>query len=185
MENIRNRIETLRNLIRKANHQYYVLDNPYISDAEYDKLMRELQQLESENPVLVTSDSPTQRVGAQPLDKFNLVDHAIPLLSLDNAMNDGELREFVERVCKNFPHENNIEFIGEPKIDGLAVELVYENGIFVQGSTRGNGVTGEDITQNLRTIKSIPLKLDDSQIAIPSILEVRGEVYMDKPDLKN
>lgn len=180
MENIKNRIKTLRNLIRQANYQYYVLDNPHISDAEYDKLMRELQQLEAENPQYITSNSPTQRVGATPVEKFNLVDHAIPLLSLDNAMNDGELQEFVERVYRNLPENNNIEFIAEPKIDGLAVELVYEDGIFVQGSTRGNGITGEDITQNLRTIKSIPLKLKDSSIAIPSVLEVRGEVYMDK-----
>ncbi len=179
MENITNQIKSLRKIIRNANQAYYVLDNPQISDSEYDKLLRELQNLEEQHPELITSDSPTQRVGAQPLSKFNLVNHAIPLLSLDNAMNDGELSDFMERIYRNLPDEKNIEFIAEPKIDGLAVELVYENGIFVQGSTRGNGITGEDITQNLRTIKSIPLKVQSDKIKIPKILEVRGEVYID------
>jgi len=174
------KIESLRAQIHTANTEYYVNDNPTISDAQYDDLMRELHQLEEEYPQYKTADSPTQRVGAPPLDKFNLVDHAIPLLSLDNAMNDDELSDFVDRVAKNLSTNSNIEFIAEPKIDGLAVELVYENGIFVQGSTRGNGITGEDITQNLKTINSIPLKLDNSKMNYPSILEVRGEVYMDK-----
>ena len=174
------KIESLRQQIRQANLEYYVNDNPLISDLQYDLLMRELQELETQYPQYKTADSPTQRVGSQPLDKFNLVNHAIPLLSLDNAMNDGELSDFVGRVAKNLQDNSSIEFIAEPKIDGLAVELVYENGIFVQGSTRGNGITGENITQNLRTIKSIPLKLDNSQINYPSILEVRGEVYMNK-----
>jgi len=180
MKDIQNKINSLRQLLRDANRQYYIEDNPVISDSEYDKLMRQLLQLETEHPELITPDSPTQRVGAQPLEKFSLVNHAVPLLSLDNAMNDGELTEFVERVYRNLPGEEKIEFVAEPKIDGLAVELVYENGIFVQGSTRGNGITGEDITQNLKTIKSIPLKLHEGNVKIPSILDVRGEVYIDK-----
>ncbi len=180
MSEIKQKIEQLRKELRQANIDYYIKDNPRISDAQYDQMMRELQQLEADYPEFQSPDSPTRRVGAEPLDKFKLVDHAIPLLSLDNAMNDGELREFVARVHRNLPAGSQVEFIAEPKIDGLAVELVYEKGIFVQGSTRGNGITGEDITQNLRTINAIPLKLRDTGEIIPDILEVRGEVFIDK-----
>ncbi|RKY57693.1 MAG: DNA ligase (NAD(+)) LigA [Candidatus Neomarinimicrobiota bacterium] len=183
MDLFKDRILKLRRLIEEANHNYYVLDNPTISDAEYDKLMRELRDLEQQYPELITADSPTQRVGAEPLKEFGTVTHRIPLLSLDNAMNEGELIEFVERVCKAFPGEA-VEFVAEPKIDGLAVELVYEDGIFVNGSTRGDGFTGEDISQNLKTIRSIPLKLKTDQIPAPKLLEVRGEVYMDRRDFE-
>ena len=179
MTKINDEIQTIKTILRQANYNYYVLDNPTISDHEYDQTMRRLIDIEQNHPDLVTPDSPTQRIGAEPLSKFHLVDHVIPLLSLDNAMNNGELSDFINRIHKNLNSEEKVEFIGEPKIDGLAVELVYENGIFVQGSTRGNGNTGEDITQNLKTIKSIPLKLRPDKEKIPQILEVRGEVYID------
>lgn len=184
MESVNSRIESLREKIRTANYQYYILDNPTISDAEYDRLMRELRGLEERHPALITPDSPTQRVGAKPLESFPSVTHRVPLLSLDNAMNEGELREFVARVARNFGPGKPIEFVGEPKIDGLAVELVYEKGVFVGGSTRGDGVTGEDITQNLKTIPAIPLSLRSDDISIPDLLEVRGEVYMDRKDFE-
>jgi DNA ligase (NAD+) len=176
------KIAELRKQIETANHNYYVLDNPTISDAEYDRLMRELQNLEATYPELITPDSPTQRVGAKPLNEFKTVTHRIPLLSLDNALDEGEIREFVARVIKGLP-DAEIQFVCEPKIDGLAVELVYENGIFVSGSTRGDGLTGEDITQNLKTIHSVRLKLQ-TNLPIPTLLEVRGEVYMDKADFQ-
>lgn len=179
---LREKIEDLRRHIETANYNYYVLDNPTISDAEYDRLMRELEQLEKTYPEMKTPDSPTQRIGAKPLDEFKTVTHRIPLLSLDNAMDESEIREFVTRVQKALP-DAKIQFVCEPKIDGLAVELVYENGIFVSGSTRGDGVTGEDITQNLKTIRSVPLRLRPN-LPIPTLLEVRGEVYMDKADFQ-
>ncbi len=179
MKNIEEKINQLRKQIRKANYHYYIEDNPQISDAKYDTLMRDLQKLEKQYPDLITEDSPTRRVGAEPVSEFKLVDHAIPLLSLDNAMNDGELREFAERINRNLPEEK-VEFIAEPKIDGLAVELVYEKGKLVLGSTRGNGITGENITQNLKTINAIPLKLNNDVLNIPDVLEIRGEVYIDK-----
>ncbi|PIS28903.1 MAG: DNA ligase (NAD(+)) LigA [Candidatus Marinimicrobia bacterium CG08_land_8_20_14_0_20_45_22] len=174
------KIEELRRQINEANHAYYVLDNPTISDTEYDRLMRELERLESEYPQFITSDSPTQRVGAKPLDEFKTVIHRIPLLSLDNAMDEGEIRDFAQRVMRGLTPSENVLFVAEPKIDGLAVELVYENGVFVSGSTRGDGVTGEDITQNLKTIRSVPLSLRRDKIPAPKLLEVRGEVYMEK-----
>ncbi|MCK4640288.1 MAG: NAD-dependent DNA ligase LigA, partial [Candidatus Marinimicrobia bacterium] len=183
MDLFKQNIEELRRKINEANYNYYILDNPTISDAEYDRSMRELQQLEESYPQYKTADSPTQRVGASPLTKFNTVTHRIPLLSLDNAMNEAEVLEFVSRVKKALPGEQ-IEFVAEPKIDGLAVELVYENGTFVAGSTRGDGVTGEDITQNLKTIRSIPLQLRSGKHPVPSLLEVRGEVYMDRNDFE-
>ncbi|MCK4715269.1 MAG: NAD-dependent DNA ligase LigA, partial [Candidatus Marinimicrobia bacterium] len=136
MDLFKQKIEELRRKINEANYNYYILDNPTISDAEYDRSMRELQQLEESYPQYKTADSPTQRVGASPLTKFNTVTHRIPLLSLDNAMDEAEVLEFVSRVQKALPDEQ-VEFVAEPKIDGLAVELVYENGIFVSGSTRG------------------------------------------------
>ncbi|MGC9364640.1 MAG: NAD-dependent DNA ligase LigA [Fidelibacterota bacterium] len=183
MKNIHQRIAELRRQINTANYHYYVLDNPTISDAEYDRLMRELQEMETHHPELITPDSPTQRVGAQPLSGFGTVTHRIPLLSLDNAMNEGELLDFFQRIRKALPGET-VEFVAEPKIDGLAVELVYENGTFVSGSTRGDGFTGEDISQNLKTIRAIPLKLRENDIPAPGLLEVRGEVYMDRPDFE-
>lgn len=182
LDALREKAKELRRQIETANYNYYVLDNPTISDAEYDRLMRELEQLETAYPELRTPDSPTQRVGAQPLDEFKTVTHRVPMLSLDNAMDEGEIRDFAIRVQKSLPGET-VQFVCEPKIDGLAVELVYENGVFISGSTRGDGITGEDITQNLKTIRSIPLRLMPN-LPIPTLLEVRGEVYMDKADFQ-
>lgn len=171
------RIEELREQLNYHNYRYYVLDDPEISDSEYDRLLRELQELEKEFPELITPDSPTQRVGAPPLAAFQSVSHTIPMLSLDNAFGEDETREFDARVKRLLGSTKNIEYVVEPKIDGVAIELVYENGIFSVGSTRGDGYTGEVITQNLKTIKSIPLRLISKELAIPERLEVRGEVY--------
>ena len=184
-------LETLRSEIRRHNKLYYVDDNPEASDAEYDRLMRRLQEIETAHPELVTPDSPTQRVGAMPLTEFGTVTHNVPMLSLANAMNEEELKEFDERVKRTLGSgaEVAIEYVFEPKIDGLAFEAIYENGVFVSGSTRGDGVTGEDVTQNLKTIKAIPLRLTQERdangqpaFALPTRLEVRGEVYMNKAD---
>ena len=176
MHEVKKIINDLRNQLHFHNIKYYVHDNPSISDYEYDKLFRQLENLELKYPNLVTSDSPTQRVGANPLTEFDSIQHRLPMLSLANAMNVEEIRQFHEQIQKGLGI-NEIEYVAEPKLDGLAVELVYENGIFVNGSTRGNGEVGEDITQNLKTIKSIPLKLNNGY-NIPDILEVRGEVFI-------
>jgi DNA ligase (NAD+) len=168
----KDRINKLRKLIHRHDHLYYVLDKPEISDREYDKLFRELQDLEKKNPSLITSDSPTQRVGGAPLKAFKTVTHKIPLLSLDNAMNMEELGDFDERVRKGL-NKDKIEYVCELKMDGLAVSLSYKKGMFAVGSTRGDGVRGEDITQNLKTVRSIPLTLSELVD-----IEVRGEVYL-------
>jgi len=154
-------IKKLRSEINLHNYRYYALDSPAVTDAEYDRLMRRLEVLEEKFPGLVTLDSPTQRVGAAPLEEFGTVKHTIPMLSLNNALTMEEAVEFDERVKRNLkmPPDEDIEYAAEPKMDGLAVELVYEDGIFIKGSTRGDGVIGEDVTQNLRTIRSIPLTL--------------------------
>ena len=175
---VRKKVETLRKQLDHHNYRYYVLDDPEVADREYDTLLRELQKLEQDHPELVTHDSPTQRVGARPLEAFGSVDHRLPMLSLENAMSDEELIAFDERVKKGLDVDKSIEYVAELKMDGLAVELVYENGTFVRGSTRGDGFTGEGITQNLRTVRAIPLKLRDQKW--PSSFEVRGEVFMDK-----
>ncbi|MDZ7294277.1 MAG: NAD-dependent DNA ligase LigA, partial [candidate division KSB1 bacterium] len=179
-EQARQRIEELRQQIHYHNYRYYVLDAPEISDAEYDRLMRELIELEREFPDLVTPDSPTQRVGAPPLEAFEAVPHAVPMLSLDNAMNEEELVEFDGRVKRALGITGDLEYVCEPKLDGLGVELVYVDGRFVLGSTRGDGTTGENVTQNLRTIKSIPLRLLSTVEPPPRRLEVRGEVIMER-----
>jgi len=171
------RVNELRRLIEHHNHRYYVLDSPEISDGEYDALMRELTALEEKHPELITSDSPTQRVGAAPLPEFAPMAHRIPLLSIDNVMNREELAAFHERVAK-WLGRDMIDYCCEPKLDGLAVELIYEQGVFVRGGTRGDGAMGEDVSANLRTIKSIPLRLIG--VDIPELLEVRGEVVMFK-----
>ncbi|MDH4100432.1 MAG: NAD-dependent DNA ligase LigA [Nitrospirota bacterium] len=177
------RVEVLRRELNRHNYLYYVLDRPEISDAEYDRLMRELEGLEQQFPDLVTADSPTQRVGAAPLEAFGTVTHTIPMLSLKNAMNEEEARAFDQRSRKSLGIAEDIEYVAEPKLDGLAVELVYENGLFVKGSTRGDGYTGEDITQNLRTIRSIPLCLVQKDLLpLPDYLEVRGEVILPLDD---
>ncbi|MCK0746308.1 NAD-dependent DNA ligase LigA [Chromohalobacter nigrandesensis] len=173
----RERAASLRQQLEDANHQYYVEDDPQITDAEYDTLLRELQSLEAKHPELVTPDSPTQRVGAPPAERFEEVTHAVPMLSLDNAFDEAELAAFVKRVADKLERDGEtLAFCCEPKLDGLAVALVYENGQLVQGATRGDGRTGEDVTLNLRTVRSIPLKLRGD--AVPSLIEVRGEVYM-------
>ncbi len=171
------RVAQLRAQIDQANVRYYVHDDPTITDTEYDQLLRELEALEVRHPELVTPDSPTQRVGAEPQSELATVAHRVPMLSLANAMDDGELRAFDGRVRKELDIEGPVEYLCEPKLDGLAVELVYQQGRLVQGSTRGDGTTGEDITANLRTIRAIPLALT-GEIAPPALLELRGEVFM-------
>jgi len=169
------RVEELRTEIAFHDYRYYTLDDPQVSDAEYDQLMRELKDLEARHPELITPDSPTQRVSGQPTEAFGIVEHRQPLLSLGNSFSEEELRNWYRRVT-NLAERTNIPLVAEPKIDGLAVALVYENGAFVQGATRGDGQRGENITQNLRTIRSIPLSLNGK--SVPERFEVRGEVYM-------
>lgn len=169
---IEKRLNELKNQINRHNHLYYSEDNPEITDAVYDQLFRELLEIEKNHPQLVTADSPTQRVGAQPLKEFNKVAHKNPLLSLDNAMDEPELEDFDHRVREGL-NKKEVEYCVELKIDGLAVNLNYKKGLFFIGSTRGDGVNGEDITSNLKTIKAIPLSLTD-----PIDIEVRGEVYL-------
>jgi DNA ligase (NAD+) len=169
------RAAELRRVIEHHNHRYYVLDAPEIGDAEYDALLDELRAIETEHPDLRTPDSPTQRVGGKPLDKFEPVRHLQPMLSLANARNEEELRAWDARVRRLAGEDApEITYGTEPKIDGLAISLVYEDGLFVRGATRGDGEIGEDVTQNLRTIKEIPLRIEDA----PPLVEVRGEVYM-------
>ncbi|MEJ2060537.1 MAG: NAD-dependent DNA ligase LigA, partial [Gammaproteobacteria bacterium] len=173
------RIEELRDLIDYHNYRYYTLDDPVIADAEYDRLLRELQELEERHPELVTPDSPTQRVGAKPLEGFAEVRHAIPMLSLGNVFSEEELEAFYRRVQDRLGEESGtLEFSAEPKLDGLAISLTYRDGHLVQGATRGDGTTGEEVTQNVRTVRSIPLRLRGTDW--PRVLEVRGEVYMPK-----
>ena len=180
---IQTRINQLKNDINNHNINYYVYDNPTISDYEYDLLLRELETLEQKYPNLITADSPTQRVGGEPLKEFGTITHRKPLLSLANAMNVKELEEFNARIKKNLDLTEDVEYLCEPKIDGLAVELVYENGLFVYGSTRGNGEVGENITNNLKTIKAIPLQLNHN-FPMPELLEVRGEVFINHIDFE-
>ena len=179
-----NKIQALRDQLNDHNYRYYVLDDPLISDSEYDQLFRELQKLETDNPNLITEDSPTRRVGAEPLSSFGSWTHRMPMLSLANAMNEDELAAFDTRVKKGLGTEKDLEYMAEPKLDGLAVELVYENGFFVNGSTRGDGITGENITQNLKTISAIPLSLRKNGQKTPPLLEVRGEVFITKDGFK-
>ncbi len=175
------RIADLRRQLEDANYRYYVLDEPSIPDAEYDRLLRELEALEAAHPDLVTADSPTQRVGNAPAGKFAEVRHAIPMLSLGNAFSDEEVHDFVRRIADRLKRPA-LRFSAEPKLDGLAISLRYEGGAFVQGATRGDGATGEDVTLNLRTIKAIPLTLRGT--GWPDVLEVRGEVYMPRADFE-
>lgn len=176
---IQERVEKLREEIRRYDYYYYVLNQPLISDAEYDRLFRELLELEQKYPELVTPDSPTQRVGAPPAEEFAPVEHAIPMLSLNNCFNDEELEEWDDRVRRLLGGEA-VEYVCEPKLDGLSVELVYVDGVFTVGSTRGDGRVGEDVTRNLRTIKQVPLRLFPIDGQVPRLLEARGEVYMEK-----
>jgi len=166
----------LRELLERYNYRYHALDDPEVPDAEYDKLMVELRALETQFPQLLTPNSPTQRVGAAPASAFGAVKHRVAMLSLDNAFSDEEVRDFDRRIQERLGSSGPIRYSAEPKLDGLAVSARYENGSFVQGATRGDGETGEDITQNLRTIKALPLTLRGADI--PRVLEVRGEVFM-------
>jgi DNA ligase (NAD+) len=180
------RIKGLREEINYHNYLYYVLDSPEISDAEYDRLMHELAGLEKAYPPLITPDSPTQRVGAPPLEEFKSVTHTIPMLSLSNTETEEETLEFDRRIKRflHLPEETAIEYVAETKLDGLAVEVVYEGGRLTVGSTRGDGFTGENVTLNLRTIKTIPLNLIKRHEPVPERLEVRGEVFLKLRDFR-
>ena len=168
----------LREEVEKHNYHYHVLDSPKISDAEYDRLFRRLIDLEKAYPEFAAPDSPTQKVGSPHLDKFSTLRHTLPMLSLNNANDREEMKEFDEKIQRFLKISTPIQYVAEPKIDGVAVELVYENGQLTVGSTRGDGSNGEDITRNLKTIRSIPLTLRKGEKDIPRRLEVRGEVYL-------
>jgi DNA ligase (NAD+) len=174
---MRDRIEQRRDDSRRHEELYYVHDNPEISDAEFDALMRELQALEAEHPDLVSADSPTQRVGGRPVEGFAAVAHLAPMLSLDNAYNEEELRAFDERVRRGLGAADPVAYVAELKIDGLSIALTYEDGRLVRGATRGNGVRGEDVTQNVRTVRAIPLRLQNGP---QGRIEIRGEVYLSR-----
>ena len=168
------RVEQLRELIDYHTEKYFVFDEPEVSDAEFDALVRELRELEAKHPSLVTPDSPTQRPGGRPASTFAPVTHSVRMLSLDNAFSREELDAWYQRISRIVT--DPIHFVGEPKLDGLAISLQYEDGALRVGATRGNGITGEDVTANIMTIASIPKKLKGSQV--PTRLEVRGEVFM-------
>ena len=172
------RIDQLREQLNRHSYLYYVLDSPEVPDSEYDRLYRELQQLEQKYPDLVTPDSPTQRVGEQPLKSFSQLTHRIPMLSLDNVFSEDELETFFKRIHDRLELEEELDFNAEPKLDGLAVSLIYKNGLLEQAATRGDGAVGEDVTQNVRTIHAVPLRLTGK--AYPDMLEVRGEIFMPK-----
>ncbi len=183
-EDVFARIEELRRLIDYHNYRYYALDRPEISDADYDNLFRELVDLENTHPELITPDSPTQRVGFAPIEKFLPFRHEAPLLSLENAMNTEEALDFDRRVQKLLGTNRNIDYVAEQKMDGLAVELVYENGSLAGAGTRGDGFTGEDVSQNVKTIRSAPWRLFQAEGALPAKLAVRGEVFIEKGDFE-
>ena len=172
------KIEQLRDQIDKHNYSYYVLDDPTIPDSEYDRLMRELQGLETENPEFFSESSPTQRVGATPLKAFTQVSHSIPMLSLDNAFSQEEMTDFLSRIKDRLKTDQATVFAVEPKLDGLAISIRYENGLLITAATRGDGFTGEDVTQNVKTIPAIPLRLMGKDF--PAVLEIRGEIFMPK-----
>jgi|WetSurMetagenome_2_1015567.scaffolds.fasta_scaffold10372_8 DNA ligase (NAD+) len=175
------RISELRDLIEYHNRRYYQLDDPEISDYDYDRLMRELTELEERFPDVDRTASPTQRVGATPLEKFRSVTHISPMLSLGNAFSEEEVTEFDARLRRLLGDRSDVDFVAEPKIDGVAIDLVYQNGIFIVGSTRGDGLTGEDVTLNLRTIRALPLKMKShAHEGFPDRIEIRGEVYLEK-----
>ena len=184
-DTVRQRVQTLQRELHSHAHRYYVLDEPIIADAEYDRLFQELLTLEQQHPELITPDSPSQRVGGAPLAQFATVAHTNPMLSLENAFAPNDLVDFEERLFRFLQSRTPITYVTEPKLDGLAVELVYENGLFTLGSTRGDGLVGEEITQNLKTIPAIPLRLlTENGEAAPKHLEVRGEVFIGLTDFK-
>ena len=178
------RLQELREQLNYHNYRYYVLDDPVVSDAEFDRLLQELMQLEEQYPQLVTPDSPSQRVGAAPLSKFETVPHRQPMISLENAFSEAEAREFDDRLKRFLRTDEDFHYVMEPKMDGAAIELVYEHGRFTVGSTRGDGIRGENVTQNLKTIHTIPLQVLTQAEPAPELLEVRGEVYMDLEEFK-
>jgi DNA ligase (NAD+) len=183
---VERRAAELREQLRYHGHRYYVLDDPEIGDDAYDALLDELRRIEAEHPELLTADSPTQRVGGEPVSSLEKVRHLQPMLSLANARSEEELRAWVARMRNHLAREGiedaEFEFVCEPKIDGLATSLVYRDGVLERGATRGNGEVGEDVTHNLRTIPAIPLRIDGDDV--PPLLEVRGEVYMSLPDFQ-
>jgi len=184
-EKIKKRAQELRERINYHNYLYYVLDSPEISDAEYDRLFDELVELEKTYPELITPDSPTQRVGAPPLTEFKTIKHTLPMLSLNKATTAEERSDFHRRVMElTGLDESKIEYTAEPKFDGLAIELVYKDGVLIQGSTRGDGYVGEDVTLNLKTIKTIPLRLLSKKVTFPKLLEVRGEIILTKSEFE-
>jgi len=183
-ESLDRRIDALRTTIEKLNFDYFVLDNPTVSDAEFDTLMRELRDLEAAHPELISPESPTQRVGAAPQGRFSQIQHPLPMLSLSNVYSQDELEAWAARLGRVLPAAE-FRFVSEPKIDGLAVALTYDNGTLLRGATRGDGVTGEDVTANLRTIRNLPLRLNASaKQDIPLSIEVRGEVFMRRHDFQ-
>ena len=176
--------EELKDQIRYHDHRYYSLDDPEISDREYDVLLKNLEEFEKNNPNLISKDSPTQRIGSAPVSQFNTVEHLKPMLSLANVFTKDELEDFYTRVNKRLLTDYGYEIICEPKMDGAAVSIIYEKGHLVSALTRGDGFLGEDITSNIQTIKSIPLKLLSSDFTIPDYLEVRGEIFISKKDFE-
>src|SRR5437899_1089040 len=180
MPSIAQRAEEFRSLINHHNYKYYVEAQPEISDREYDRLVKELEKIEEAHPELITPDSPTRRVGGQPIEGFVTVKHRQPMLSIDNTYNAEELREFDRRVRKLLPGET-VTYVVELKIDGVAISLTYENGLFTVGATRGDGERGDDVTHNLKTINGLPLKLRTKKP--PKLFEARGEVYMTRAEL--
>src|SRR5436190_18389616 len=176
-KDVRQRLDELREQVDHHLYRYHVLDDPEISDAAYDRLFDELKALEEEHPELVPPDSPTQRVGAPPSDRFQKVQHLTPMGSLEKVTDDESLFKWAEDVRKRLDSDEPVAYVIEPKIDGSAINLVYENGVFARGATRGDGYQGEEVTPNLRTISAIPLQMRNSREA-PAVVEVRGEVYM-------
>src|SRR5512135_2681342 len=203
MPDLKQRLTELREQINFHNYRYHVLDDPVISDVEYDRLLNELKQIEAQHPEWITSDSPTQRVGGQVSERFAKVPHPAPILSLANAFNGDDVRDWFARISKLIPAGRKVQFTVEPKIDGLSVVLHYHNGVLVQGATRGNGTIGEDITPNLRTVKAVPLKIPvesksarrgssarredrpassrtrPASVTVPATMVVRGEAFIE------
>ena len=178
----KNRVLELHSLINFHSHKYHSLDTPEIEDHEYDALFQELLQLEDRFPELLYDFSPSQRVGSKPLDGFKKIEHLIPMLSLENAFNQQDMEDFNKRILERLLIEADVNFSCEPKLDGIAVNLLYKNGRLDLASTRGDGKIGEDITHNIRTINSIPLSLIDSNSKLPTVIEIRGEVFIEKKD---
>ena len=180
MKDLSKKYEQLKEEIQFHNYNYHALDDPKISDSEYDKLFRSLLDLEENNPHLVTPDSPSQRVGFSPIDEFETFEHSVPMLSLANVFSEKEFSDFHDRILKRLINIDDFEYFCEPKMDGAAVSLIYENGILERAVTRGDGRVGEDISQNVKTIRSIPQKLSSSEAIIPSLLVIRGEIFITK-----